>query len=166
MQVRDLMTPEPEACTPRDMCDVAGALMRRRRCGFVPVVDSHAAKRVIGVLTDRDIALYLTRTDTPASQASVEDCMTKDPTVVAPDADLTEAAQLMEQIAVHRLPVVDGGRLVGVLSLKDIALAARKEWARPGSHLAEQQMKEILEAIAAAQAAREGEAPLRQAATG
>ncbi|MBI4597730.1 MAG: CBS domain-containing protein [Candidatus Omnitrophica bacterium] len=156
MQVRELMTANPEACCPFDTCDLVGEIMRRRRCGFVPVVDSQTTKQVVGVVTDRDIALFLTKTPTLANQVRVEACMSRDPKVIAPDADLREAAQAMEQCAVHRLPVVDGGRLVGVLSLNDIALAARKEWSRTGVHLAEQQMKDVLEAIAAAQAAQKG----------
>lgn len=154
MEVRELMVADPEACSPWDTCDVAGEIMRRRRCGFVPVVESQTTKRVIGVLTDRDIALYLTRANAQANQVPVEACMTKEPRVIAPDADLEDAAKIMEEIAVHRLPVVEDGRLVGVLSLKDIALAARKQWAYSGPHVAERQMTEIIEAIAAAQSVR------------
>jgi len=154
MNARELMTADPEACVPSDTLDVAGEIMRRRRCGFLPVVDSQDTKRVVGVVTDRDIALYLTRTSTPANRVSVELCMSKDPKVIGPEAELTEAAQAMEEFAVHRLPVVEGGKLVGVLSLKDIALVARKEWGRLGTHIAEQQMRDILEAIAATQTAR------------
>ena len=154
MNVRELMTPDPEVCIPQDTLDVVGKIMRGRRCGFVPVVDSQATKRVVGVLTDRDIALYLTQTDARATRVKVETCMTKEPHTVAPEAELEEAARVMEQSAVHRLPVVEEGRLVGILSLKDIARAARKEWAGTGPRRAEQQMVDILEAIAAAQTAR------------
>jgi CBS domain-containing protein len=153
MRVRELMTPDPEACLPTESCAAAGAIMARRRCGYVPVVDSQAARRVVGVVTDRDLALHLVRTDRPASQAPVEACMTRKPKTVGPDAELEEAATLMESLAVHRLPVVEGGRLVGVLSLKDIARQARKQWARSGPNVPERQMTEILEAIAAARAA-------------
>jgi CBS domain-containing protein len=154
MNVQELMTTDPEACAPRDTLNVSGEIMRRRRCGFVPVVDSQATKQVIGVLTDRDIALYLTRTDAQATQVQVEACMTKEPKTISPEAELEEAARIMEQHAVHRLPVVENGRLVGILSLKDIARAARKEWAGTGPRRAEQQMVDIIEAIAAAQTAR------------
>jgi signal-transduction protein with cAMP-binding, CBS, and nucleotidyltransferase domain len=86
-------------------------------------------------------------------QVAVEECMTRQPKTIGPDAELEDAATLMEALAVHRLPVVDEGRLVGVLSLKDIARQARKQWARAGPNVAERQMTEILEAIAAARAA-------------
>ena len=154
MNVRELMTTDPAACTPEDTLTLAGHIMRQRRCGFVPVVDGQTTKRVIGVLTDRDIALYLTQTDVRAAQVKVEACMTKAPSTTAPEAELEEAARIMEQHAVHRLPVVEAGKLAGVLSLKDIARAARREWAGTGPRRAEQQMGDILEAIAAAQATR------------
>lgn len=154
MNVQELMTTDPQACTPQDTLDVAGEIMRRRRCGFVPIIDSQATQRVIGVLTDRDIALYLTQIHAWATGVKVEACMTKEPKTVSPEAELEEAARIMEQYAVHRLPVVANGKLVGVLSLKDIARAAQKEWAGIGPRRAEQQMVDIMEAIAAAQATR------------
>lgn len=123
--------------------------MRRRRCGFVPVVDSHTTKRVVGVVTDRDIALHLVGVDRAANLVSVASCMAQQVKTVAPDAELEEAAKMMEEASVHRLPVIQDGRLVGILALTDIARAARKQWACAGPHLAERQMTEIVEAIAA-----------------
>lgn len=152
MRIQEIMTAGPEACEPGDSCAVAGEIMRRRACGFVPVVDSQDAKRVVGVVTDRDLALYLVRKNQPASQLTVEGCMTRTPRVIAPDADLEAAAALMEEFAVHRLPVVEQGRLVGVLSLRDIARVASRQWAHSGPHIVERQMTEIIEAIAAKQA--------------
>ena len=153
MRVSDLMTANPEACLPTATCAATAAIMERRRCGYVPVVDSPTDRRVIGVVTDRDLALYLARTDRSASQVAVQECMTPRPITIGPEADLEEAAVLMESLAVHRLLVVEGGRLVGVLSLKDIARRAHAQWAHAGPNIVERQMTEILEAIAAARAA-------------
>lgn len=150
MHIRELMTADPEACLATDNCADAVAIMRRRNCGFVPIVDSQAAKRVIGVVTDRDIALHLGQTDDRAGHVPLRACMTKDAKTIAPSATLQEAAKLMEQFAIHRLPVVENGRLIGVLSLKDIAVAADKRWAFPESATAEQKLGEIVEAIASA----------------
>ncbi len=150
MQIRELMTAEPEACLATDSCAAAVAIMRRRNCGFVPVVDSHAAKRLIGVVTDRDIALHLGQADDTADDVPVKACLTADVKSIGPSASLNEAAALMEQFAIHRLPVVENGRVVGVLSLKDIAVAADKRWAYPESATAEQKLGEIVEAIASA----------------
>ena len=154
MQIQELMTSNPAACVPTDSCATALELMRRRSCGFLPVVDAQPTKQVVGVVTDRDVALRLGQTDLPASQVTVASCMTSNPKTTTAETDLEEAAKVMETAAVHRLPVVEDGRLVGVLSLKDIALAARKQWAYSGPHVAERQMTEIIEAIAARQSPR------------
>jgi len=150
MAVRELMTRDPEACLPDDPCTVAGQIMQRRRCGFVPVVDGQETKRVVGVVTDRDIALYLCQAQEAASRVPVRLCMVTAVHATTPEATLEEAAQAMETGAVHQLPVLDQGRLVGVLALKDIALAAKRQWASAGPHVVERQMADILEAIAAA----------------
>ena len=150
MEIREIMTRDPEACLPTDSCAAAGQIMERRKCGFVPVVESHDTKRVVGVLTDRDLALYLARGTDPANLVPVGLVMTKDVKTASPDTELEQAAQIMEDAAIHRLPVVENGRLVGVLALKDIALRARKQWATAGPNVAERQMTEIIEAIAAA----------------
>lgn len=150
MEIREIMTRDPEMCTAEQSCAEAGAVMRRRRCGFVPIVDSPSNRRVVGVVTDRDIALCLTATHRPANEVELARCMTDHAVTIAPDAELEEAARLMETAAIHRLPVVDEGRLVGVLSLKDIALCAQVEWKNAGPHRVEQQLADIIEAIAAA----------------
>jgi CBS domain-containing protein len=144
------MTAQAKACVPEDSCATAGEIMRRHRYGFLPIVNSQKAKQVIGVLTDRDIASHLVRLDRPASQVSVKACMTDAPTTIASDADLAEAVRIMKKAAVRRLPVVERGKLVGVLSLQDIALAARRQWAYVGPHINEENVIEILEAIAVA----------------
>lgn len=150
MLVRELMTSKVTACLATDSCAVAGEMMGQWKCGFVPVVDNYDNKHVIGVVTDRDLLLHLVAVDRSPNNALVGECMTKTVKSVAPDTDLEDAAKIMEEAAVHRLPVVENGRLVGALSIKDIALMARKQWAYSGPHVAERQMTEIIEAIAAA----------------
>jgi len=150
MQIYECMTPNVRACVPEDSCAVAGKIMRRRGCGFLPVVDSLATRRVTGVVTDRAIMLHLIHRNVPASEVSVKACMTGVPTMISPDADLEVAIRVMKKEAVDRLPVIAQGRLVGVLSLQDIVLAAHRQWAYVGPHVTEQSVTEILEAMAIA----------------
>ena len=150
MYIREFMSTNVKVCVPEQSCAIASEIMRRRQCGFVPVVDSPKTKRVIGVVTARDILRQLVRVDRPASRVAVKDCMTDAPTTISSEADLEEAARVMKGAALHRLPVIDRGKLIGVLSLQDIALATRKQWAYIGPHLNEQHVTEILEAIAVA----------------
>ena len=150
MRVRDLMSVDPATCLPADSCGAALTLMASRRCGFLPVIDGPESRRVVGVVTDRDIAMHLGRHDAPASAIPVEACMSRGVCTVGPDEDLEQAVALMETGAFHRLPVVDRGCAVGVLSLKDLARVARQEWSHAGPHMVERQLAEIIEAIAAA----------------
>jgi CBS domain-containing protein len=150
MDVRAVMTTDPEACLPTDSCAAAGAIMLRRNCGFVPIIDNAATKRVIGVVTDRDLLLHLVQTNSAPESLPVKACMTSPAKTIQADADFMAAAALMESAAIQRVPVVEGQRLVGVLSLKDLALVARREWSQVGPHQVEQQVTDIVEAIAAA----------------
>jgi len=149
MEIRELMTADPEACLATESCTAAVEIMRRRNCGFVPVVDSQATKRLIGVVTDRDIALHLGQAEDEADDVPLKACMTSDVKWIAPSASLSEAAMLMERHAIHRLPVVDEGRLVGVLSLADIARATDARMGFRDWREAEHMVTEIVEAIAA-----------------
>lgn len=126
MQVRELMTQDPEACLAADSRGTALAIMRRRDCVVIPIVESHATKRVIGVVTDRDIARHLERVNRPADIMPVEGCMKKNIRTIAPDASLEEAVKLMKQSPIHCLVVVENERLVGVLSLKNLVAAEQK----------------------------------------
>ena len=150
MHIHECMTMNAKACVPEQSCAIASEFMRRRRCGFVPIVDGPRTKRVVGVVTDRDIVRQLVRSDLPASRVALKACMTPAPTMIAAEAPLEEAVRVMKQAAVRRLPVIDDGKLVGVLSLQDIALAVRRQWAYIGPHVTEQHVTEILEAIAVA----------------
>jgi CBS domain-containing protein len=149
MRVQELMTKKVEACLPKDTLATVGEIMRRRNCGFVPVVDGHITNQVVGVLTDRDVALYLAAMNKTAGQAQARECMVSPVQTVAPDTTLEEAARLMERYAIHRLPVVDGGQLVGILSLKDIAMAIDERLGMREWRQAEQAVTGIIAAIAA-----------------
>ncbi len=152
MKISECMTTDTSMCMAESSCAAAGEIMRRSQGGFLPVVDSLKTKRVIGVVTDRDLMLHLVR-QPPARHLPVKACMTKAPMLISGDADLGEAIQVMKRAAVHQLPVVNDGVLVGVLSLLDIALAVRRQWAYGAPHVTEQHVTEIIEAIAVARAA-------------
>lgn len=151
MKVEELMTRNAKACLATDSCAVAAGIMRCRDCGFVPVVDDPKTRNVVGVVTDRDILLHLAVLEAPLSAAPVKACMTTAVKTAYPETELRDAVEIMEAAAIHRLPVINHeGRLVGVLALKDIAIAAQKEWVLAGAHPVERQMSELVEAISAA----------------
>lgn len=96
-------------------------MMSEHDCGCLPVVDDGV---VVGMVTDRDIALALAETDEMPSQMRVSRIMTEDVYSVRPDTAIVDAEAIMRTHQIRRLPVVDSERApVGLLSLNDIARA-------------------------------------------
>lgn len=124
--VRDLMTRPAATVRPDDSLENAVRLMRDRDCGCVAVVDP--ALSVLALLTDRDACLALLRSGRTLRETSVRESMGSRVFTCRSGDPIAEAERLMGLHQVRRLPVVDGdGRLVGVLSLDDIAREARRE---------------------------------------
>jgi CBS domain-containing protein len=122
MFVSDVMTAQPQTCEPDDSLNRAAQIMWETDCGCVPVVNDRS--QVVGVLTDRDICVAAYTQGKPLSEIPVSSALPhRKPVQCRDDTDLAVAEALMGDNGVRRLPVVDKrGRLVGVLSLKDLAL--------------------------------------------
>lgn len=126
MKARDLMSAQPVAVTPGDPLLRAAVAMRDLDVGMVPVVDSREAMRPVGVITDRDIVLRHVAAGHhhPCTCAQV---MSRPPLVSVPsDATLAEVMRRMAVHHVRRVLVVDGERLVGVVSAADILARERR----------------------------------------
>jgi CBS domain-containing protein len=124
MRVDKLMASVPATCDPDSDLGTAIQLMRDRRCGVLPVVDGD--RRVVGIVTDRDIALALGAADLRPSQLSVSSVMTAEPRMCRVDETAHGALCRMRAARVRRLPVVDErDRLVGVVSIDDIVPVAQ-----------------------------------------
>jgi CBS domain-containing protein len=111
----DVMTKEVFAVDGGLRLREAATRMTERRVGAVVVLDGD---RLLGILTERDI-LRAVGEDRDAS-ATVEDCMTKHPEVVEPSDTTDHAAVLMIHGGFRHLPVVEGGRVVGIVSIRDL----------------------------------------------
>jgi CBS domain-containing protein len=123
-KVRDAMTPSVRSVAPTDSLTDAAAGMRDEDVGSLPVVEGD---RVVGIITDRDIVVRAVAERADPQTAKVGDVSSGDPVAVEPDADLDEALELMARHRVRRLPVVENGRLVGVVAQADVALAAKEK---------------------------------------
>src|SRR5262245_36716236 len=109
-----LITTQPDDT----LLDAAGQ-MNCYQIGALPVYEE---RRLIGIVTERDLTAALAEGADPAT-TRVADYMTEQPVTVAPNDDLEVAARRMAEIGVRHLPVVEGNRLVGVLSMRDLLLA-------------------------------------------
>jgi len=151
MKVRDIMRRDVHSCSPRTTLEAAGRTMAGAGCGFLPVV---AEGRVTGVLTDRDVCVTLARLDRRPSQVEVQAAMNREVHSCAVDEDVRTSLWRMREHGVRRLPVLDAGaRLQGVLSLDDVALAARAFEGEGFTGPLYPDVAETLQAICVAQAA-------------
>jgi CBS domain-containing protein len=117
------MTGKPRSCSPDHTLLDAIHLMRELDVGYVPVCGQ--GERLLGVVTDRDIALALAQDEVP-SAVSISRVMSRDPVSCRPGDDLFDCERLMEEHQIRRMPVVDeDNRLVGVISMADLARRAR-----------------------------------------
>jgi len=123
-RLADVLTPGVETTTSSEALRDAARTMRKGDFGAMPVVDDG---RLVGMLTDRDIVVRAVAEGLDPMSARVGDVASPSPVAVAPDQDLDEAMELMAEYRVRRLPVVDGERLVGVVSQADVALEANEK---------------------------------------
>jgi CBS domain-containing protein len=126
MHVRDLMSTPVHVCSSKDTADRAANLMWEHDVGSIPVVDSEAG--LLGVVTDRDLAMAAHLRNQHLSEIPVASVMGPRPFTCAPGDTLAQAEQTMAAHQVHRLPVVEDGLVVGMLSTNDLVRAASAGW--------------------------------------
>lgn len=118
----DVMTKNPIACLPDDTASKAAQLMRRMDVGSIPVIESRQTNRLIGIVTDRDLALQVVADDRNAGSVKVGDVMTKELVTCRTDDNIQMAVEAMAQNQLRRIPVVDGDqKLAGIISQADVA---------------------------------------------
>jgi CBS domain-containing protein len=128
MKARHIMTEYPQAVTPSDPLSEAAALMRDGDIGFLPVVEDRNSRRLVGVITDRDITIRHVA-DAHDDACVIKQHMTADRLVtVAPDADTEEVHRLMIERQVRRIPVIDAdGHVLGVIAQADVATKEQRD---------------------------------------
>ena len=124
----EVMTKDPVCCEPGDPVTRAAEMMRSHDVGSLPVVETFDSRRVIGIVTDRDVVTKVVASNRNVSSATVNDAMTKNPAVCREDDDLERAMSLMADHQVRRMPVVDAsGRLSGIIAQADVATRGHRE---------------------------------------
>ncbi|MCF2662073.1 CBS domain-containing protein [Pseudoflavonifractor phocaeensis] len=125
MEVRDLMNPSVVSIEPTSSAALAARLISRHNVGALPVCSQD--RRLRGVVTDRDIVLRCVAAEEDPAQTMVRDIMTRNCATVSPGDDCREASRVMAVQQVRRLPVVEGGKVVGMISLGDLARSHRMD---------------------------------------
>lgn len=123
MEIKDLMNPSVVTIEPTASAALAARLLSRHNVGALPVCGED--RRLRGMVTDRDIVLRCVAAEEDPAQTLVRDIMTRGCASVSPYDDCRSATRLMAQQQIRRLPVVEEGKLVGILTLADLARSQR-----------------------------------------
>ena len=125
MKICDILTKDPQVVRPDAMISEAAKMMKQHDIGMLPVCDGH---RLVGSITDRDLAIRAIAEGRNPLSTKVSDIMTPNVFWCYDDQDLEEAAQIMEEKQIRRLPIVNREkRLVGIVSLGDFALRSQND---------------------------------------
>lgn len=119
MQVKDIMTKDISFVSSQSTVVEAAKLMKDENIGSVPVVDNNM---LVGILTDRDIVTREIASGKNPVNQKISDVMSTGVATVASSTDIHDAAKVMADKQIRRLPVVDSGKLVGMLSIGDLAI--------------------------------------------
>ncbi len=119
MKVSDIMSDRVVTIDEREPVIAAARLLKRMNLGALPVTDRGG--KLVGMLTDRDIVLRCVALGGDARTMTAGDVMTRGVVTATPDVKVDDAAKRMGRGQVRRLPVVENGKLVGMLSLADMA---------------------------------------------
>jgi CBS domain-containing protein len=118
--VRHAMTSSPQTAKPDMSAADAAGLMARLDVGVIPVAEGD---ELLGLVTDRDLVVRVIAQRQNADDVRLREIMTKSPVTVSPDMKVSEARDLMAEHQVRRLPVLKAQKLVGIVSMGDIAVA-------------------------------------------
>ena len=124
MTVGQIMTAYPEALGADDTIQKAAKLMRDHDYGVIPIIDGDST--LVGIVTDRDIVIKAVA-DGHGPETTLGECMTPNPDSVPKDIPIEHALHVMNTRQIRRLPVVEYGRLIGMVSLGDVASSQTSE---------------------------------------
>ncbi len=122
MKCNDVMTKNPVCCLPDDDVVKAADSMKRLDIGSIPIVETLESGKLVGILTDRDLALKVVAEKRDLETTKVKEVMTNKVVTCHMDDDVQKAMDAMAENQLRRLPVVDSGnRIVGIIAQADVA---------------------------------------------
>ena len=118
----EVMTKNPVCCLPDDMVIKAAQLMKRENIGPIPVIENEETRKLVGIVTDRDLALKIVAEGRDAKSTKVEAVMTREVVTCHADDDLQIALDAMSEHQLRRIPIVDNdNKIIGIISQADVA---------------------------------------------
>ena len=121
----EVMTKDPVCCLPNDSVSKAAELMESENIGSIPVIENEQTQRLVGIVTDRDLALKIVAEGRDAKSTKVEAVMTHTVITCRADDDLQKALDAMAKDQLRRIPVVDNdNKILGIIAQADVATRA------------------------------------------
>ena len=121
MRIRDVMTKDPTSCLPSDSAQQAASIMRAENAGVVPVIQNEQSRRVVGIVTDRDLCMAVVAEGRDPGSVRVEQCMTTHVVCCSPEDSVETVTELMRENQIRRVPVVgESGDLQGIVAMADV----------------------------------------------
>jgi len=121
MRVSEVMTHDPVCCTRTTSVRNAVGMMRALDIGFLPVIDELWTRKLMGVVTDRDLCLAALGEPHDPTLTTVEDCMATDVVTCTPDMDIREILEMMAERQIRRVPAIDReGHVQGIVGISDL----------------------------------------------
>ncbi len=118
----EVMTKNPVCCRPDDLVAKAAHLMKTENVGSIPVIESEQTRKLVGIVTDRDLAVKVVAKGLDANSTKVEAVMTRKVVTCLAEDDLQKALDAMAEHQLRRIPIVDSEhRIVGIIAQADVA---------------------------------------------
>jgi CBS domain-containing protein len=118
----EVMTKNPVCCLPNEMVSQAADLMKSKQVGSIPVIENEQTKKLVGIVTDRDLALKIVAEGLDAKTTKVETVMTRKVVTCHAEDDLQKALDAMSENQLRRIPIVDDdNKVVGIIAQADVA---------------------------------------------
>ncbi len=121
----EVMTKNPVCCLPSDLVAQAAELMKREQIGSIPVIENEQTKKIVGIITDRDLALRIVAEGLDARTTKVAIVMTRNVVTCYADDDLQKALDAMAENQLRRIPIIgEDNQILGIVSQADVATRA------------------------------------------
>jgi CBS domain-containing protein len=118
----EVMTKKTVCCLPNDMVAKAAQLMKRENIGAILVIEDQQTQKLVGIVTDRDLALKIVAEERDAKSTKVESIMSRKVVTCRAEDDLQKALDAMSEHQLRRIPVVDNGnKILGIIAQADVA---------------------------------------------
>ncbi len=123
MKIREVMSPDPVCCLPTDSAQQVAKIMADHNVGSIPIVTDQDSRKLVGVVTDRDLCCSVVAAGLDPKTTKIEQIMTANPITCRDGGNLETCERLMQEHQIRRIPIVDADdRVIGIVAQADLAL--------------------------------------------